>query len=964
VERGSAAYFVFWGCETVALYGANELLVRRFGGGLVRDQDPTEIGDDQASDARNVDFDEETLTKRLGRVAYNPAVPVGSKVWGLHRYYGRDGANGKFLLQAGTAIYEDNGAVPPVFSSVHSGLTGGKPVDFVGWKERVYAGNGQDGVRRRKGDGGWASVALLAAPSAPGLTPLRSTLETFDSDATHAKDPNQGWVATGGNFVVEVLGAPSLRREGTNCLKLNASSGAPSSYVRKRWSSASVFGSYLTTTVSSTIETFQLESSAGLNVDDYLQIEEEMVQVRAIVGLAPSTLTVTRGVGGTTKAAHTASGSTMKVMKAVVDLSEVEFVSLWVYSEKTGVTFQVGVRKNDGALDFADFASFETKQKKTWVRIRVPLATIPPAERTASPGLGIKFGENGGNGYPVSLYFDDARPEGPLVPDHYFYYATYAETETHYGEEVVVRESNPSPAAELDVSIEDAMLGVTASLPGTAASGVNQILLYRRRRDGPFERARLVTMQANPGAGNTVTYLDTRDEGELAVEDAPELVQGKIDPPVAKTYAVANGRLVAGHAQVAGEWHPWRLYLSRLGYPEEFGGDREPTSPHAPGWLDIAARDHIRRLVEFDGQVLVFCDRAIYTLEGSGWDDFTFRKRADVGLDARGALAVYDRFVFFLAGDGVRVLAPNRSFDGLFETWVVSEPVDSVLRSIPAAAREQVVCGLDERGRLHLSYTPAGGSVNSEALVFDPTQGAGPGGRGAALTPGYSPTRPGWTQYSNWGFSCFCTLKRGGGDAGQLVGGDPATVQVHYLHRDRNDTALQADSATTLAEALDLSEPDVTVADGSVLSNGEVVLVGGEAMLITGIAGNVLTVTRAYLGTPAATHEDTAPVSRRISWHWQGKAQDAGPGAHFEWVFVGAELDAAAGQSVTATPVLEGTAAGTTFSLALGAASTGFVSPLQRCGAAIRGRFSALKLSGTHGVRMKCRSARMGMYLR
>lgn len=881
----------------VGLYGASELVVRRFGGGLVRDQDPTEIGDDQASDAENVDFEDETLSKRLGRVVYNPAAAGSGKVWGVHRYYSRDGLTARFLLQAGTAIYEDNGATTPVFSSVHSLTSGGAPMDFLGWKERVYAGNGVDSLRCRKGSGAWSAVALLPAPPAPEVAPLRTLLETFESASTHATDPAQGWVISGNGLVLDPDTA--LKREGTGCLRLKATgSNAPGSSVMKCWSSGTVLQTYLTSNLASatpgTISTLVVNSTTGFGEGDYLQIEAEMVQVTEIVN--STSLKATRGVGGTSAAAHTASGSTRKVTRSKLDLSKAESVSVWVYSEKTGITFQLGVRRNDGSLDFADFYSFETKQKKTWVRMRVPLAAIPPAERDASPGLAIKFGDDGGNGYPVALFFDEARPEGPLVPDRYQYYATYAETELNHDREVLMRESNPGPAAELDVSIDEATLGVTVTLAGTAADGVNHLQLYRKRRDGPFVRARLVTTLENPGAGATVSYTDTRDEGELAVEDAPELVQGKIDPPVAKSYAVMNGRFVAGHVKLGTEWYPWRLYLSRLGYPEEFGGDQEPTSPTSPGWLDIATRDHVRRLVEFDGQLLVFCDRAIYTLEGSGWDDFAFRKRADVGLDARGAVAAYDRFVFFLASDGVRVLAPNRSFDGLFETWVVSEPVDGLLRAIPADKRGDVAFGLDERGRLHVSYTPAGGTANSEALVFDPTQGGD--GRGAALAPGYQPTRPGWTRYTNWGFSCFCTLKRGAGDAGQLVGGDPATGKLHFLQRDRSDLPLETDD---------------------------------------GVA---------------------------VAWRWQGKALDSGPGSHFEWVYVGAELDAAAGQSVTVTPVLEGVASGTTLALPLGSAASGFVSVQARCGAAVRGRFSALRLSGSQGVRMKCRSARIGAYLR
>lgn len=979
VERGSAAFFVFWECETVPLYGANELLFRRFGGGLVRDQDPTEIGDDQASDALNVDFEDETLTKRLGRTAFNASAPVASRVRGVYRYYGRDGEDGKFLVQAGTSIYESDGGALVGGEGEGAGddgpdegpaLVGGEPMDFVGWKERVYAGNGKDSVRRRTSDGVWSEVTLIAAPAAPELAPAQEVLEAFDSGLW----ARSGSALSTGSDPADYNAV--RKREGVKCFRLQASgSGAVGSYVFKSWSSGRVVDTTLDGAINGSTLTVRVASVAGIAVGDYLQIESEFVKVTAI-NVGTRDLTVDRGQLESSAASH---GNGATVVLSRLDLSKVQFVSLWVYSERIGVSYQVGVTDNHGLLDFSLFPNFTAYEKDTWVRIRVPLDKIPPTDRTASTALGIRFGEKpagvnlGTN--PVNLFFDEARPEGPLVPDHYFYTTTYAETDTNHDVEVVVRESNPSPVAELDVPVNDALLGVRVTVDYSTDDTVKQVLVYRRRREGPFARARLVKTLENDAGGGSITFTDLLGEDEVALSDAPELVGSKIAPPIAKTYAVANSRLVAGHAYVdsdgndaADKWYPWRLYLSRLGYPEEFGGDREPTDPSAPGWLDIANRDHIRRLVEFDGQLLVFCDRAIYTLEGSGWDDFAFRKRADVGLDAREAVAKYDRFIFFLAGDGVRVLAPNRSFDGLFETWVVSEPVDSVLRRIPREYREDVAFGLDERGRLHVSYTPAGGTVNSEALVFDPTQGGG--GRGAALAPGYQSARPGWTQYSNWGFSCFCTLKRGGGDAGQLVGGDPATATLHYLQRDDEDAALAADAgaaiawhwqgkaqdagpgslfewvfvgaeldanagpATTVNDAggISASDTSVTVTSAAGLAVDDYVQIEAEVLRITGLVSATLTVARGQAGTAAAAHADGATVTRV--------------------------------QVVTATPILEGAPSATPYPLSLGTAASGFVSARRRCGAAVRGRFSALRLSGSHGVPVKCRSARIGAYVR
>ncbi|QEH38656.1 hypothetical protein OJF2_72620 [Aquisphaera giovannonii] len=52
----------------------------------------------------------------------------------------------------------------------------------------------------------------------------------------------------------------------------------------------------------------------------------------------------------------------------------------------------------------------------------------------------------------------------------------------------------------------------------------------------------------------------------------------------------------------------------------------------------------------------------------------------------------------------------------------------------------------------------------------------------------------------------------------------------------------------------------VTVADGSIFDTGDVVQIENEYILVTAISGNVLTVTRGYAGTAAASHNDALPV--------------------------------------------------------------------------------------------------------
>ena len=61
---------------------------------------------------------------------------------------------------------------------------------------------------------------------------------------------------------------------------------------------------------------------------------------------------------------------------------------------------------------------------------------------------------------------------------------------------------------------------------------------------------------------------------------------------------------------------------------------------------------------------------------------------------------------------------------------------------------------------------------------------------------------------------------------------------------------------TTLAEELDASETGVDVTSATGMSTSDVIDVGGELMLITGISTNTLTVTRAHGGTTAVVHSN------------------------------------------------------------------------------------------------------------
>jgi hypothetical protein len=250
--------------------------------------------------------------------------------------------------------------------------------------------------------------------------------------------------------------------------------------------------------------------------------------------------------------------------------------------------------------------------------------------------------------------------------------------------------------------------------------------------------------------------------------------------------------MLAGACIIDGEYRPWSLYLSYYGKPHAFASAQDAADPLAGGFIDLGEKDAIVRIIDIDGNAVIFCERSIWTLEGTGWNDFVLRKRASVGLDARWSVAVYGRLLLFLASDGVRALALTFGASENFSTWVVSEPIASRLRAIPAGSRHLAAFGLDERERLQVSYPGTAQNKNSEAVVLDLQQ---PG----ALTNKTDPVRPGWTRYEDWGFSVFHTLKRGGGDDGELLGGDVSVGRVWRLHRSAAGADLEADNGDPIA---------------------------------------------------------------------------------------------------------------------------------------------------------------------
>ncbi len=105
---------------------------------------------------------------------------------------------------------------------------------------------------------------------------------------------------------------------------------------------------------------------------------------------------------------------------------------------------------------------------------------------------------------------------------------------------------------------------------------------------------------------------------------------------------------------------------------------------------------------------------------------------------------------------------------------------------------------------------------------------------------------------------------------------------------DKNvDNASTVDTGTDINGALvDTTGTSVTVDDGTIFVVNDLIQVDSEIMLVTAIATNVLTVTRGYFGTTAATHLDDASILRPLAdvtyehvvprAYWRMKVQSGG----------------------------------------------------------------------------------------
>jgi len=95
---------------------------------------------------------------------------------------------------------------------------------------------------------------------------------------------------------------------------------------------------------------------------------------------------------------------------------------------------------------------------------------------------------------------------------------------------------------------------------------------------------------------------------------------------------------------------------------------------------------------------------------------------------------------------------------------------------------------------------------------------------------------------------------------GEEITDSTSNVVTHAL----GATAVVTDSTGETAEAVDISETEITTDDGTLFTAGKIVRIDTEDMRITSIKGNTITVIRAYMNSTAATHTTATTINHVI----------------------------------------------------------------------------------------------------
>lgn len=763
----------------MGIWGSEPAVFSEFAG-ICPDVDPAELPAHLAADASNVDLYGATLRIRRGRAAYNSTAAHASKTLGLYDYYPTGGGlmipvlatKGDGKVWADT---NNDGDFADAGEAIATGLsTSATWMEFFGYKDRLYFGNGINGLYRWDGSGSAAAVAVLTAPgSAPVAQIVRYVIEDFAGTWTGVVTTN---LAMAGGDATAPANEPPEGPTSTRFTASAAPASAARSNYKKNW-------------------------SAG--TQDLSQ--HRWLQVSALAHYRGAGFRVAiQNNGGVLDYSALAVNTVNQAKSWLEFLIPLDTVSPASRTASPGLGFEWNNRspKHDGAqsiwvdnaIPISDLAPGAYTYQSTFYNSTTHSESGPSAKGTVSVTQGVSgtvvqpVGTGGGSG--VDRVFIYRQHTGG------FWRLPKKVGELPYTGALTLNGGINSSVTALVVSAgtniaNGSIIKIDSELMRVTAGGGTTNLTVQRG----WGIAATAAAHSN-GASVYLCYFDARSDGDVDqaaaqgggtdgtrtvtdYTDGQELRASLIAPPVAQAYAMGNHRLFAGNVldplEGGNPSRPWRVYVSRQGFPEEFSAVQAPGDPGVGGWFDLPDRGVILRIVETDGVVLFLTDRSVWTWEGSGFDDAVVTCRARVGLVSREGVCLVGRRLFFHAEDGLRVIELTAGAEREFPCWLLTEPVRSLVAAIPYLYRKDCALGVDDLGRVHFSIVRSGQTVADAALVFDPRI---PG----ALAPGPNPLRPGWTYYTNWGFSCSRTLKNGaGGESGGQLVGDPTTGKLHRL---------------------------------------------------------------------------------------------------------------------------------------------------------------------------------------
>ena len=271
-----------------------------------------------------------------------------------------------------------------------------------------------------------------------------------------------------------------------------------------------------------------------------------------------------------------------------------------------------------------------------------------------------------------------------------------------------VGESLPTAAVTALANVQTLDSSTYMTVSWTAAAGAIGYNLYGRK-DGKWYF--MTYLDGN----DSVSYAD---KGTLTPDDS-------IVPPESDSTQGPKGKHVAMYKDslfIYGDPNnPSRLYYSG-------GGDKinDFGAQNGGGFVDITKNDGQigTGMATFKNSLVVFKERAIYQFSfgTTGAPQYSSVTNA-VGCNSPRSIILVENDVFFASYNGVYTIGNESGFAiDVLRTNEISAKVRSIFQSMEPSRRMNVSAVYAKTANLNLvifSYTPAGGTYNSRALVYD-----------------------------------------------------------------------------------------------------------------------------------------------------------------------------------------------------------------------------------------------------